>query len=278
MKVIGKIIRRLQSYGRRTKLLLGTIRHLQNWQQLRRQKKLARRGEAISARPVLRFRSGLQITMVPASHEDWDFLFREIFLDKCYQPTPDFIPRPGWTVVDLGANMGFFTCQTGFANPDVRVVAVEPLPLYAETLRNNIQDNHLKNALAIEGAICGDPGLTIPITVWFTAAGELRAGDVPKTAARVETINAKGYTLPEIFQLGKVERCDLLKVDIEGAEYDLFEKIPGELWQKIQRIVMEVHNSAAHSEMEIVRVLKRNGFKIHLKPEGPATSLLWAAR
>ena len=277
MKIIGKITRRLQSYGRRAKLLLGTICHLRNWQQLRRQKTLVRQGEAITGRPVLRFRSGLRITMVPGSYEDWDFLFREIFLDKCYQPTPDFVPQKGWTVVDLGANMGFFTCQTAFANPDVRVVAVEPLPLYAETLRNNLQDNHLKNALAIEGAICGDPGLTIPITVWFTAAGELRTGDIPKTAARVETINARGYTLPEVFQLGNVERCDLLKVDIEGAEYDLFEKIPGELWKKIQRVVMEVHNSAAHSEQEIVRVLERNGFRVHLKPEG-VTSLLWAAR
>jgi len=277
MKVIGKITRRLMSYGHRAKLLLGTTRHLRNGRELRRLAKRASQGEAMIGRPVLHFKNGLRITMVPGSHEGWDFLFREIFLDKCYQPTPDFIPRQGWTVVDLGANMGFFTCQTAFSNPDVRVVAVEPLPLYAEALKNNIKDNHLANARAIEGAICGNPGLTIPITVWFTAAGELKTGEVPRTAARTETINARGWTLPEVFSAGKVERCDLLKVDIEGAEYDLFEKIPAELWQKIQRIVMEVHNSTAHSETEIVQVLERNGFKVHLKPEG-VTSLLWAAR
>jgi FkbM family methyltransferase len=278
MKVIGKVIRRLQSYGRRAKNLLGTICHLRNWQQLRRQQKLVRRGEVVTGRPVLRFRSGLRITLVPASYEEWDFLFREIFLDKCYQPTPDFIPRPGWTVVDLGANMGFFTCQTGFANPDVRVVAVEPLPLYAEILRNNIQDNHLKNALAIEGAICGDPDLTIPITVWFTAAGELRTGEIPKTAARVETINAKGYTLPEIFRLGNVGCCDLLKVDIEGAEYDLFEKIPGEIWDKIFRVVMEVHKDGGRSESEIVRLLEQKGFVVSLKDASSNNPMLWAVK
>jgi FkbM family methyltransferase len=273
-----RVARRLRSYGRRARLLLGSIRHLRNWKELRRLAKRARQGEPVAGQPVLRFRNGLRITMVPGSYDGWDFLFREIFLDECYQPTPDFIPRKGWTVVDLGANMGFFTCQTAFTDASVRMVAVEPLPLYAATLRKNLSDNHLKNVLAIEGAICGDPGLTIPITVWFTASGELKTGEVPKTAARVETIQAKGWTLPEVFQAGKVERCDLLKVDIEGAEYGLFEKIPDELWQKIQRIVMEVHNSADHSENEIVQVLERNGYKVHLQPEGGSTSLLWAVR
>jgi FkbM family methyltransferase len=273
-----RVIRRLRSYARRTKLLFGTACHLQNWRELRQLAKRARNGEAISGQPVLRFRSGLQITLVPGSYEGWDFLFREIFLDKCYQPTSDFISRKGWTVVDLGANVGFFTCRTAFADRGIRVVAVEPLPLYAAILRNNIDDNCLKNVLAIEGAICGDANQTVPITVWFTASGELKTGEISKTAARVETIHAKGWTLSEVFQAGKVERCDLLKVDIEGAEYDLFEKIPPELWQKIQRIVMEVHNSTTHSEKEIVQVLEQNSFKIHLHPEGGSTSLLWAVR
>lgn len=271
-------IRRLRSYVQRTRLLFGSVSRLQNWKHLRQMAKLARQGTPVTERPVLCFRNGLRISMVPGSYANWDFLFREIFLEECYQPTPDFIPRKGWTVVDLGANMGFFTCKTSFENADVRVVAVEPLSPYAGTLRDNIKDNRLINAQVIEGAICGEPNRIIPIPVWYTPDGELKTGEVQKTAAKVETLNAKGYTLSEVFQMGKVERCDLLKVDIEGAEYELFAKIPDEIWRKIHRIVMEVHNDHTHSEKEIVQVLAQNNFKVHLKPEGTSTSMLWAAR
>ena len=120
--------------------------------------------------------------------------------------------------------------------------------------------------------------MVIPLTVWYTAANELKTGVVPPDAARVETIQAKGYTLPEVFALGKVEKCDLLKVDIEGAEYGLFEKITPELWAKICRVVMEVHKDETHSEAAIIQILERNHFKVHLRGQDTPTPLLWAIR
>src|SRR6185295_2245771 len=121
-------VRRIKSYAYRARILSGALRHLKNWRQIREMAARARAGESVAEPPVLQFRNGLRINMVPASHAGWDLLFREIFLDRCYQPTPDFIPQRGWVVIDLGANMGFFTCQAGFAAPGVRVMSVEPLP------------------------------------------------------------------------------------------------------------------------------------------------------
>ena len=271
-------VRRIKSYVHRTKLLLGAMRQLKNWRQLRQTAQRARRGEAIAEPPVLQFRNGLRIHMVPASHAGWDFLFEEIFLDRCYQPTPDFIPRAGWTVVDLGANMGFFSCQAAGAAPGVRVVSVEPLPGYQAVLKRNLQDNAFSQATLVAGAICGEANQIIPLTVWYNAAGELKTGQIPPDAAKVETIQAQGHTLAEVFAAGQVDRCDLLKVDIEGAEYELFEKIPAALWQRIERVVMEVHQDKTHSAQQIVRSLEKNGFKVQMKNEGSDTPLLWAIK
>lgn len=268
----------LRSYWHRTRLLAGEMRLLNNWRELREMARRARAGEVLSPPPTLRFRSGLRIHMVSASHAGWDLLFREIFLDRCYQPTSDFVPRSGWTVIDLGANMGFFTSQAASAAPGVRVVSVEPLPPYRQMLEKNIADNGFDLVKVVAGAICGDPGQTIPLTVWYNPAGELKTGQIQPDATRVETIQAKGYTLPEIFELGKIERCDLLKVDIEGAEYGLFEKITPALWSKIFRVVMEVHKDETHSGKEIVEILERNGFKVNLLHEATNTPMLWAVR
>jgi FkbM family methyltransferase len=259
---------------------LGARRHLKNWRELRGAAERARSGVKISEPPLLLFRNGLRINMVPASHADWDFLFREIFLDRCYQPTNEFMPQPGWSVVDLGANMGFFTCQAASAVQGGRVVSVEPLPLYRKTLEKNVAENRFTNVTVVPGAICGDAGVTIPLTVWYNTQGELKTGAIPKDAARVETVPAKGFTLAEVFAIGQIERCDVLKVDIEGAEYDLFEKIPDALWRRIARVVMEVHTDATHSARQIVDILERQGFKVHLlnPGQGSNTPMLWAVR
>lgn len=270
--------RRIKHYVHQTKLLLGAARHLKNWRQLRQMARRASLGETFTEPPVLEFRNGMRIKMVPASHAGWDFLFEEIFLDRCYQPCPDFIPRQGWNVVDLGANMGFFTCQAAAAAPDIRVVSVEPLPPYQEVLKQNVKGNQFSSVTVVEGAICGEPDQSIPLTVWYNAAGELKTGLVPKDAAKVETVSAKGYTLAQVFALGKIERCDLLKVDIEGAEYALFEKISPALWAKISRVVMEVHQDEGRSAKDIARILEKNNFTVHVADEGCATPLLWAVR
>ena len=103
-------------------------------------------------------------------------------------------------------------------------------------------------------------------------------GTVQNCAARVETINAPGYTLAKIFEMGQVRRCDLLKVDIEGAEYELFEKTPDEIWNKIFRVVMEVHKDGGRSEKELVRILEQKGFQVSLKDAASNNPMLWASR
>jgi len=216
--------------------------------------------------------------MVTGGYSNYNFLLREIYLEKCYQPTSDFIPRKGWTVIDLGGNMGFFTCQASAADTDVRVIAVEPLAPYAEVLRKNVATNGFTNALVLSGAICGEPGQTIPMEVWYTPTGELKTGAIQDNAAKVETMNATGLTLSEVFEKGNVEHCDLMKVDIEGAEFELFEKIPSRLWNKIYRVVMEVHKDGGRSEKELVQILEKNGFSVHLRDESTNNPLLWATK
>lgn len=276
LELLQKSGRRLRYYLERAQLSWKTARLLTNGRELREMASADRRAETSKSSPVLRFRSGLKMSMVPGSGADWDLLFREVFVEECYRPSAEMVPRDGWTILDLGANMGFFTCRNSHEFPGCRVIAVEPMPLYAQTLRKNVEDNRLSNVQVIEGAICGEPDMTIPIQVWYTADGELKTGTVQPSAARTETITAEGHTLREVFELGEIEVCHLMKVDIEGGEYELFEKAPVEIWQRIQRIVMEVHNDATHHESQIVQILERNYFQVHLKRESSLTSLLWA--
>jgi FkbM family methyltransferase len=254
--------------------LVGTARLLRNWRELRKESGREIRGAAVRTPVPLRFRSGLEIGMVDGGYQGFRLLFPEIFLEKCYQPTPAFVPRKGWTVVDLGANVGFFAMQAARCHPSVRVVAVEPVPAYLDVLRQNVARNGLSNVRVLPAAICAQRATRVPLDIWYTASGEpMMQCRIPQHAARVETIHAPGLTMEELFEAGGIERCDLLKIDVEGAEYELFDAMPARLWKAISRIVMEVHPVAGRAPEGLVRILAGHGFHVDRRAH-----LLWATR
>ncbi len=235
-------------------LILGTIREF--------------RGKPIPEAPELKFRNGLEISMVRGGYGGFYLLFPEIFVENCYEPTPDFVVQPKWRILDIGANMGFYSCKVGTAANNVHLIAVEPVGGYYEKLKENLVRNHIEQGIALNAAAVGIPTESVAITSWFTASGEQKVLMSPPPAdARTLTENVQGMTLAEILAAGKMEHCDLMKMDIEGAEFPIFESTPPEVWAKIDRIVMETHEEATgRSQGLLVETLKMQGFDVKTRP------------
>jgi FkbM family methyltransferase len=124
----------------------------------------------------------------------------------------------------------------------------------------------------LEAAVAGQTGSRIPITIWYTASGEpMVQVAAPPEAKRIETIDVQGITLAEVFEQGRVDQCDLLKIDVEGAEYGVLEGTPTSLWKRIRRVVMETHEAEGHNENDLIRILQNAGFQVRTK-----STLLWA--
>ncbi len=71
------------------------------------------------------------------------FIYREIFEQRCYF-RHGITPKPDWTVLDAGANIGLFTLSLRDV-PGVHVYAFEPVPSVAKVLRNNLQLHGMQN-------------------------------------------------------------------------------------------------------------------------------------
>jgi FkbM family methyltransferase len=231
------------------------------------------RQKKIDEMPVLQFRNGLEIATVKGGYAGYYLLFPEIFLSHCYQPTSNFVIRDTWVILDVGANMGFFTCQAASAANNVRVIAVEPVADYVEKIHENIIRNHLQNVEVIHAAIADKPNTSIPITIWYTKSGEPKVTTIIPPNAPTSTETVKGLTMNEIFIRGKITNCNLLKMDIEGAEYSIFDTTPPEIWAKIERIIMETHQTEYRSPVDLERILQDQGFIVKTKKK-----LLWAIR
>ena len=73
-------------------------------------------------------------------------------------------------------------------------------------------------------------------------------------------IDVKVLSLDEI--LREVKKVDLLKIDIEGSEREVFESISTETLDKIQCIFLEIHDKR---EQWYQRLLEENGFKVYFQ-------------
>jgi FkbM family methyltransferase len=258
---------------KRLELLSGSRRLLSNWRELFFYGVVLRKwGLKVQEPPVLRFRNGLELEMAPGGYGGYTILFHDLFIHRDYEPTPEFVVRPDWTVLDVGANMGFFACPAAELAKRGRVVAVEPLGGYVDILRRNVSRNKLNNVIVLHAAATATSGEQIPMTVWYTKFGELKTG-TPKKQARVATEVASGLSMIDIFKQGGIERCDLLKMDIEGAEYVLFDSTPDYIWNRIDRVIMETHPASGRDVAELGRALRAQGFQVSERKD-----LLWATK
>jgi hypothetical protein len=83
-----------------------------------------------------------------------------------------------------------------------------------------------------------------------------------------ESISVESTSLQKIFEENKISSCKLLKLDCEGAEYEIIDSLPSEYLNKIQNIVMEYHSADTKPELvkNLILKIKNAGFKIKTRP------------
>jgi FkbM family methyltransferase len=158
-------------------------------------------------------------------------------------------------IVDAGANIGTFTLYALLHAPDARVVAIEPAPDTCARLRKLIEDHGLTSRCTIHQAALGVvEGAT---TMDLAPESQFRSTGVGTTEVKV-------ITLDSVIQGSET---DLLKMDIEGAEYALLTPEPPECMKHVSRIDMEYHPNGKPDQL--TAALQRAGLKcLQMRDDG----------
>ncbi len=146
-----------------------------------------------------------------------------------------FFPAPlgsGSTVVDLGMNRGAFASWIT-TNTDARVVGVEPVPALFVAMPR------LPGTTVLQAAISASSG-SVELVLNDDSCAALEGTGLGEVNAPRVTVQA--ITLEELLAREGVETVDLLKVDIEGAELDLFDQAPASVLRRCRQITCEFHN------------------------------------
>jgi FkbM family methyltransferase len=124
------------------------------------------------------------------------------------------IIKPGWTVLDIGANIGYYTVQ--FAKKvksNGKVIAVEPFDNNLHLLNKNIKLNQIHNVEIIPKAISSKSG----IAKLYISEGHAGDHRIYNTINGRKTVPIETITIDDLVH--KRDRVDLIKMDIQGAEH-----------------------------------------------------------
>ncbi len=214
---------------------------------------------------TVRLRSGLRFA-VRGALDVW--ILKETFLDEFYLRYGG-APQPGWTVIDIGAGIGDYSIQVASLAPTARVYACEPYPPSYVLLERNLTLNAVENVTPLPWAVTDQDGtayldlrVSEPLQMHLTPDGKLA----------VEAVSLA--TLLE--RLG-VSRCDLLKLDCEGAEFGILMGATPEVLQRVARIVLEVHDGPHGTRAELVEFLRWRGYQVREWPNPVHRHLAYVA-
>ena len=149
----------------------------------------------------------------------------------------------GGTFVDLGANEGYFSVVIGrHAGPLSRILSIEPQNRLIPVIEKNLQLNGIDCAVILNAAITDD---ATQVTIHLAADTNTGASGSHKMAKySLPSQTAEGMTLAQALDKAGLATVDLMKVDIEGGEY---EALMGsqEVFRdrRVRAIALELHPS-----------------------------------
>lgn len=137
------------------------------------------------------------------------------------------------TIVDLGANIGMASLAFHARYPKARLFAIEPLAANYRLLCRNTE--RIPEIVPVRAAVVGEPRRTVRMTTTARAWGNQLACE--KFLEDIEEVPAR--TVEELLDEHGLDWVDILKVDIEGAEAELFAR-PSFL-ARVGLVVIELH-------------------------------------
>jgi FkbM family methyltransferase len=191
-------------------------------------------------------------------------VFWQIFVRRCYPLPPDCA-----TIVDAGANIGLFALFAARERPNARIISLEPFPQTFQLLEQNIRANSLEGrVLALQQALADSTGMRQMIAFGESPTNRVvlhGMEDLSKPAQSVQSI-----TLADLLEKHELETLDLLKMDVEGSEWEILFSTPASVLRRIGSILLEYHEVHArfgYKPEQLFSYMASAGHKLNYREE-----------
>ncbi len=220
--------------------------------------------------------------------EETEYIFSEIFTEQQYLRHGITI-NEGDCIFDVGANIGLFALFMSKLQKLVKIFAFEPINPIFEVLQANVKLHSIPNISLFNYGLSSSNIQAKSFTFYPNMAGnsttrpweKLKQREVMNVALNQDMVEylfqrqevtGEVRTLSSVINELDINSIELLKIDVEGEEYEVLQGINPNDWSKIKQIVAEVHDIEGRID-KIKALLKSNGFNITVEKNSliPAT-------
>lgn len=184
--------------------------------------------------------------------------FREIFLRQEYDISFSGTPQ---VIIDAGANIGFTTLFFTKRYPTAKIFSLEPDSENFKILKNNTRV--YKNITSIQAALWNKKG-----TIEIKDKGYGVRGFMAEEGAAGSITSLPSTTMDDLMQEHTISSIDILKIDIEGSENEVFSS-GAEKWLPVTKcLIIELHDRMKPGcSKAVFKALSVYNFEMEIKGE-----------
>jgi FkbM family methyltransferase len=152
-----------------------------------------------------------------------------------------FAPKEGDTVIDIGAHIGRYTITSSKqVGKTGKVVAIEADPDNFQLLKRNIALNKLTNVMPLNYAVFSER--TRMKLYEQSASAKYNSLMLARAARTKNYVEVEADTLDSILKLNEVNQVNWIKIDVEGAEFEVLKGSTKTLSSENMSLLIEIHN------------------------------------
>jgi len=183
------------------------------------------------------------------------YIFDGVFVEEEYETNLQDPPR---VIFDLGSNTGATVLYFKLRYPNAKIFAFEPDPENIAVLRKNTAW-FSEDVIVFEGAVSDTSAAAID----FYVGGEHWSSSLARRSVSDRRISVAMVTLDDAMKNFGIKTINLLKFDVEGAEYNIFKNFRG--LAHTRHLVGEVHLDLFDSKVQDFWILFKD-FRIERRP------------
>ena len=195
-----------------------------------------------------------------------------IWLTREYE-APGFEIKENDTIIDVGGHIGLFMlfceqfCHKG------KIYCFEPASDNYKIFLDNTKLNNFKNVFPFNIAVSKQDG-KIPLYLNDDTSGH------SIFLKNSNSIQVDSITLQKIFDLNNIEKCNLLKLDCEGSEYEIIDSLPESYFSMIDKMIIEYHFAEKYPKLltNLIKKLERTSFSVDVKKLSGDMGLIFAIK
>lgn len=165
------------------------------------------------------------------------------------------------SIVEIGGNIGYFTIFGANAARHAKYTVFEPHPMSLASLKENVRLNDCRNVQIIGAAAVGDPSqATITLHIPIQETGKQATGAYVDEVEGIDRPSTEAFVVPAYFA-GSIKGFDLMKLDVEGAEFGILSALRDTILQVRPILMIEVRRKTPRLRRLIELIMTGSGFE-----------------